>query len=240
MYDDRCGENLEAQAMVRKNAALKSRVSKAPEERIRARNEARILRAAVDLFARKGFDGTRIAEIAEASELPKANIYYYFETKETIYATLIERLLKSWDMALEHIRADREPHEAIADYLAAKLDYSRMHAVESRFFANEMLRGGGFLSRAQRRHIQEVTRERVEVVENWMQQGKLRRVDPQHFFIMLWASTQFYADFAKVATMTLEKPALRRSDYLKARDTIVDVILGGCLPVAQKAKPNGT
>ncbi|MGO4841980.1 TetR family transcriptional regulator, partial [Rhizobiaceae sp. 2RAB30] len=41
---------------------------KNPEERIRARNEAKILKAAVELFSRKGFDGTRIAEIAEASE----------------------------------------------------------------------------------------------------------------------------------------------------------------------------
>lgn len=223
--------------MQRKTTARR-RAAKAPEERIRARNEAAILRAAVNLFARKGFDGTRITEIAEASKLPKANVYYYFETKEAIYATLIERLLSGWDTALEHIRADREPQEAIASYIAAKLDYSRQHAVESRFFANEMLRGGGFLSRAQRRHIQQVTRERVEVVENWMQQGKLRRVDPNHFFIMLWAATQFYADSAEVAMMTLERPALRRADYIDARDTIVEVILGGCLPVAQQPDPN--
>ncbi len=206
------------------------RTAKPPEERIRARNEAAILRAATNLFASKGFDGTRIAEIAEASGLPKANVYYYFETKEAIYATLIERLLEGWDTALEHIRADREPREAIADYIAAKLEYSRQHGVESRFFANEMLRGGRFLSRAQRRHIQEVTRDRVEVVEAWMQQGKLRQLDPKHFFMMLWAATQFYADSAEVAAMTLKRPTLRRADFDNARDTIVEVILRGCLP----------
>jgi TetR/AcrR family transcriptional regulator len=203
---------------------------KSPEERIRARNEAKILKAAVELFARKGYEGTRVAEIAEASELPKANVYYYFETKEAIYGTLIERLLKGWDKALKHIRLDREPSEAIAAYIAAKLDYSRKHATESRFFANEILRGGRFLSRAQRRHIQEVTRERVEVVEEWMRQGKLRPVDTKHFFIMLWASTQFYADFAEVAAMTLDKAKLASTDYTSARDTIVKVILAGCLP----------
>ncbi|MBO6716736.1 MAG: TetR family transcriptional regulator C-terminal domain-containing protein [Rhizobiaceae bacterium] len=216
--------------MTQDRATAGRKTAKAPEERIRARNEAAILKAAVNLFAQKGFDGTRIAEIAKASKLPKANVYYYFETKEAIYATLIERLLAGWDIALEHIRADREPREAIADYIAAKLDYSRQNAVESRFFANEMLRGGGFLSRTQRRHIQEVTRERVEVVDNWIREGKLRKVDPKHFFIMLWASTQFYADSAEVAAITLERPALRRTDYTDARETIVEVILRGCLP----------
>ncbi len=210
-------------------AAPKRKRSKAPEERIRARNEARILKAAVELFARKGLDGTRIAEIAEASELPKANVYYYFETKEAIYATLIERLLQGWDKALEHIRADREPGEAIADYIAAKLDYSRLHATESRFFANEILRGGGFLTRSHRRHIQDVTRARVEVLEGWIRDGKMRPVDPHHFFIALWASTQFYADFGEVAAMALGRATLRPADFRAAEETIVDAILRGCL-----------
>lgn len=216
--------------MAGEKATGRRRTPKAPEERIRARNEATILRAAVELFARKGFDGTRIAEIAEASGLPKANVYYYFETKEAIYATLIERLLKGWDKALEHIRADREPCEAIAAYIAAKLDYSRRHATESRFFANEILRGGGFLSKLQRRHMQEVTSQRVEVVENWVREGKLRPVNPRHFFIMLWASTQFYADFAEVAAMTLGRSNLRQSDFADAQEAIVTTILRGCLP----------
>ena len=114
------------------------------EARIRARNKAKILKAAVELFSLKGYEGTRIAEISKASGLPKANIYYYFETKEAIYATLIDSLFAGWDKALEHIDAAREPEEAIRDYIRAKLDYSRKHLVESRFFANEMLRGGRF------------------------------------------------------------------------------------------------
>ena len=50
----------------------------APEPRIRARNKERILRAAVDLFADKSFHGTHVKEIAQASGLPKTNVYYYF------------------------------------------------------------------------------------------------------------------------------------------------------------------
>jgi len=211
-----------------------ARKQKSPEERIRARNEAKILKAAVELFARKGLDGTRIAEIAEASELPKANVYYYFETKEAIYAILIERLLEGWDKALEHIRPDRDPREALTAYIAAKLDYSSKHATESRFFANEILRGGEFLSRTQRRHMKDVTIERVKVLEEWMRQGRLRRIEPNHFFMMLWASTQFYADFAEVAAMTLGKARLTSKDYGAARDTIVNVILAGCLPPEQQ------
>ncbi len=42
-----------------------------PEPRIRARNEDKILRAAVDLFAARGSHGTHVREIALASGLPR-------------------------------------------------------------------------------------------------------------------------------------------------------------------------
>ena len=48
------------------------------------------MKAATEIFARKGFDGTRIAEIAERSGLPKANVYYYFTSKEEIYTAVLE------------------------------------------------------------------------------------------------------------------------------------------------------
>ncbi len=202
------------------------------EARIRARNEAKILKAAVDLFSRKGFDGTRIAEISQASGLPKANVYYYFETKEAIYATLIERLLAGWDEALGHIDPAREPEEALRDYIRAKMDYSRKHLVDSRFFANEMLRGGRFLSRKQKKHMQKITKEKAAVIEGWIRDGKMAPVDPNHLFMTIWASTQFYADFATVAAVTLCKNRLTARDYEEAYDNIVTLVLNGCLKPA--------
>lgn len=205
-------------------------MSKPPSDvRIRARNEAKILKAAVKIFSLKGFDGTRIAEIADASGLPKANVYYYFATKEAIYETLVERLLTGWDKTLEHIVADREPREALSAYIHAKLEYSRKHVIESRFFANEMLRGGRFLSSGQKKHMQDITRERVEVIEEWIRQGKMVEVEPNHFFMMLWAATQFYADFTTVAAVTLNKSQLTKNDYDSAYETIVKTVLDGCL-----------
>ena len=203
---------------------------RAPEARIRARNEERILRAAVGLFVAKSFHGTQVKEIAEKSGLPKTNVYYYFPTKERIYTALIERLIAGWDRAFEHIVPERAPRDAIAAYIRAKLDYSRRHAAESRFFANEILRGAQFLERRQRRHIRDVTRQRAHVVEEWIRRGQLAPVDPRHFFVMLWSATQFYADFAILAADVLEKQRLARKDFEAAADTMIRVMLDGCHP----------
>ena len=200
----------------------------APEPRIRARNKERILRAAVDLFADKSFHGTHVKEIAQASGLPKTNVYYYFPTKESIYTAVIERLIEGWDRAFEHIVPEREPREAIAAYIRAKLEYSRRHAAESRFFANEILRGAQFLERRQRQHIRDVTTQRAHVVEEWIRRGQMAPVDPRHFFIMLWSATQFYADFGALAADVLEKRSLTKRDFDAAAETMTRVILDGC------------
>ena len=203
---------------------------RAPETRIRARNEAKILHAAVGLFAAKGYDGTRFKDIAERSGLPKANVYYYFPTKERIYTALIEQVIDGWDQAFEHIVPEREPREAIEAYVQAKLEYSRRHEAESRFFANEILRGARFLTRRHRRHMQEVTRERAQVVKEWVRRKKMAPVDPPHFFMMLWSATQFYADFGSLAADTLGKRRLTRRDFADAARTITTVVLDGCCP----------
>lgn len=198
------------------------------DERIRDRNEAAILEAAGALFARKGFDGTRIAEIADRSGLPKANIYYYFPTKEDIYRALIGKLLAGWDKALEELRADREPADALSAYIAAKLEYSRQSGGESRLFANEILRGGRFLSKANREHMRAMTRDKAVVIESWIAAGKMAPVSVRHVFIMLWGATQFYADFEVLACDALAIKRLTKKDFDEAAVAITAIVLRGC------------
>ena len=83
---------------------------------------------------------------------------------------------------------------------------------KSRLFANEILRGAEFLTEQERNHIRDVTNHRVAVVEAWIAAGKIAPVNARHLLIMLWAATQFYADF---------DPAVH---------CIADTILGGLIP----------
>jgi AcrR family transcriptional regulator len=200
-----------------------------PEVKIRERNERQILEAATVLFSRKGFQGTRTSEIAEAAGLPKANVYYYFSSKEQIYSAVIRHLIAGWDDALQQIRADREPAEALEAYVRAKLNYAWHNKEESRMFATEILAGAPFLSRRDREHMRDVTKERSEIIELWIRQGKLKPVDPRHLFIILWSSTQFYADFDKLACDALETNRLTAADLEKAAQTIVQTVIHSLL-----------
>ena len=208
-------------------AARRSQAEPA-DRRIRARNKKAILAAAITIFREKGFDGASIAAIAARAGLPKANVYYYFKSKETIYQTIIGDLIGEWDKALAHLTPEREPADALAAYIRAKLDFSRRHTAQSQMFANEAVHGGRFLTRKDRAHMQAITLEKARIFEGWMKAGKMAPVDPMHLFIMLWASTQFYADFAVLAGNALATRRLRAGDYERAAETIVGIVLRGC------------
>src|SRR5262252_8489707 len=53
-----------------------------------------ILRAALGVFARRGFEATRIADIAEAAEMSHGLIYRYFPSKEAAFVALVERAVR--------------------------------------------------------------------------------------------------------------------------------------------------
>ena len=69
-----------------------------------------ILDAAVKVFAREGFYGCRVADIADEAGVAYGLVYHYFRSKDEILDTLF---LERWDLMLEEIaRVDAEPAPA--------------------------------------------------------------------------------------------------------------------------------
>lgn len=65
--------------------------------------KARILSAAVSLFAQKGFDGSRVDQIAKAANVPKSLIYYHFNSKDAILDELVENCLAQYGRIMEKV-----------------------------------------------------------------------------------------------------------------------------------------
>lgn len=64
---------------------------------------ARILKAAVKVFARKGFHETKVAEIARAAGVADGTIYLYFKSKDDLLISLFEDHM---DRLNEELRGD--------------------------------------------------------------------------------------------------------------------------------------
>ncbi len=157
--------------------------------------EARILAAAEEVFAETGYSGATTAAIAERAGLPKANLHYYFCTKEALYRRLIERILEEWLASGEQIQPDADPAEAFSAYIAAKVEASRRRPYASKVFANEILHGAPHSGDYLRNQVRAWVEAKGKVIEGWVRRGLIRPVEPHHLFFILWAATQTYAYF---------------------------------------------
>jgi len=73
-----------------------------------------LTRAALDLFAERDFASVTIKDIAQATGVNTALIYYYFESKEDLFRATIENAV---DQALENYKNLREKHDDPVDLI---------------------------------------------------------------------------------------------------------------------------
>jgi len=72
-----------------------SEVSERKERLTGEERRARIIDAALNVFARKGFSGTRTKEIAELAGISETLIFQHFQTKEDLYRAALSKLFGS-------------------------------------------------------------------------------------------------------------------------------------------------
>lgn len=198
------------------------------KEHIRHAAVADILLAAEQVFARAGFSGATMAEIADRAGLPKANLHYYFRTKAALYRAVLDHTLTLWLAETDGIRRDAHPATALGDYIRAKMRLTATHPDASRVFANEMLHGAPQIGAYLRRELKTLIDEKSLVIAHWAEQGLIDRIDARHLFFTIWASTQTYADFQPQVCAVLGKAKLTRTELERATDQLVRLILKGC------------
>ena len=194
---------------------------------IRQRNIRKILKAAETVFARDSFAGASTAEIARKAGVPKANLHYYFRTKQDLYSAVLVEIVESWLDALEEIEPDSDPANALGDYIVKKMEASWNSPQPSRLWAIEVIGGARNVQPYLKNRLRTLVQEKSEIVNGWIADGKIKPVDPPHLFFMIWAMTQTYADFSAQITAVLDKKSLDDEDFDNATRTVLRLVLGG-------------
>jgi AcrR family transcriptional regulator len=127
--------------------------------------QARLLDAAVELFATNGFDGTSVQEIVARAEVTKGAMYHYFRSKDdllyAIYHGLISQQLADLDRILA---AAPPPAEALRAIIIDVVETTTARLAEAAVFAREQHKLAAepmAALRAQRRRYHEGVRDLI-------------------------------------------------------------------------------
>lgn len=93
-----------------------------------------VTRAAVQLFATRGYATTSVQQIVEAAGVTKGAMYHYFESKDDLLFGIYERLLTLQRARLDEIIARGGPiqdvlHDVCVDVLVTSIDHMDEGAV---------------------------------------------------------------------------------------------------------------
>ncbi|PXX95592.1 TetR family transcriptional regulator [Halomonas sp. LBP4] len=194
----------------------------------RERNEREILAAAERVFARHGYRGASLQDIAEQAGLPKSNVLYYMGSKRGLYVRLLERMMERWNALLDDISVEDDPAEVLEAFIRSKMQLSRRHPEGSRLFAAEILGGAPFLQEYLSGGLRDWVQARARVFEQWAERGLMDPVDPVWLIFLIWSATQHYADFETQVLGITGKEELSDADVEQITAFLTRVILKGC------------
>ena len=136
----------------------------------------RILRAAIDVFARSGYFNAKVSEIAKAAGVADGTIYLYFDGKEDVLLTIFREHTRHYLLTLERDlaqarRADERMRIAIRHHLET-LGHDRPLAVVSQVELRHSLK---FMSLFSQQEVADYLNILRKVVEGGQREGTFRR-----------------------------------------------------------------
>ncbi|WP_350559545.1 TetR/AcrR family transcriptional regulator [Psychrobacter sp. CAL346-MNA-CIBAN-0220] len=198
------------------------------QQDIRAQNQALILAAAEEEFVLQSYRGATMQGIADRAGLPKANIHYYFKNKKNLYKVVLRSIIQEWNEGLITMTVDSDPTTVIEKFVRTKLRQAFAHPNRHKLFAVEIIGGAPHLHDFMSTTMKDWALDKTEVMKIWHEQGKISIADPLQLLVLIWATTQRYAEFETEIIGLMEKDAYDKQDEARAADFLVPFILRGC------------
>jgi len=84
----------------------------------------KIISAATSLFSRFGLEKTTMEDIAKAAKKGKSSLYYYFKSKEEVFAEVIKKEIAGLKTAIiVAIEKEDDPYNKFRKFVASRLNY---------------------------------------------------------------------------------------------------------------------
>ncbi|MGH8516280.1 MAG: TetR/AcrR family transcriptional regulator [Panacagrimonas sp.] len=101
-----------------------------------------ILKIAVEVVWRRGFAGTKLSDIAEAAGIVKGSLYHYFDSKEEIYARLVNNVRSLFDGEANQLVAGTAV-ERLDHFIRSRVAVILQHPLEIALLNRDLVRMKG-------------------------------------------------------------------------------------------------
>jgi TetR/AcrR family transcriptional regulator len=219
--------------------AIRSRIVKAsPKKPARdpVRSRQRILAAASNEFASKGYDGARIDEIVRRGKVNKNLLYYYFGSKEKLFVAVLEAAYADLRQRQDAFALDGgAPEDAIRRLVAGLFHYWRESEAFIGFLTSENLYKAKHIkkSKVAAEAYQKLIESLSEVLEAGASQGVFRKgVDPVNLYISISGLSYKYFSNQYTLSSALGKDLTSKAALKTRLQHVEDVILSYLRPAS--------
>lgn len=192
-------------------------------------NRARIIKAAIDEFASRGFKGASMDAIAARTHTTRALINYYFGGKEKVYLAVLEQVYAEIRQAESLLDLDHlPPADAIRRIVEFTFNYYLEHQGFVRLVVAENQVRGRHLkkSKAMRSLNRPIVDTLGRVLAKGQQEGSFRRdVEPVEIHMAIAALGIFNVTNQYTFSAIFQKEMGARGDVARRRTLVADMIL---------------
>ena len=184
-----------------------------------------ILDAAVRVFARQGFHGCRVSDIADEAGVAYGLVYHYFDSKEEVLDTLF---LERWELLLTAIaevdaREELSPREKLHQVASFIVDSYRHDPDLMKVIIVEVTRAANSFGRTHLAKIREAYDGIAGIVQKAQDDGTFTTAVTAQF-----AALAFYGAIEQVLTgWIFDLLEEEEDDYEQAKRFVVETVCGG-------------
>ena len=196
----------------------------------------RILEAAEELFASKGYAAATTQEIARLAGIQKRMLFYYFPDKEELYAQVLDRfLLGIRDI---HTQFHRDPGPVgLQQVIAGLIRFTASNPGPVRILIREIMDDGLQLRRIVKDSAGPLFAAGLGETRRNMDRGLFRSEDPMHTLINIGGLTIFYLIIAPLLRQVWRRDPLSADTIEERIKATTTFVLNGMLASETSASP---
>jgi len=186
----------------------------------------KILDRAEELFARRGFAGIGLAEVAEQVGLSKSSLFHHFSSKAQLYAAVMARILDRIEAELmRSLAAGGGPVQRLERWLDVVTDVLAAHPTYARLllrslFEDDELTGALPEEQAVNATLRRIVGAAERLLREGIGQGVFRPVNGPHMVLSIIGTTVFHFASGEFGDEVIGRPLYSASEVRRRKQEV--------------------